>query len=340
MTDLRNSRGLSFVPGLEVLPSDLKVTGFWPARCDGHHKGRIRPKMPDSSDFSNMLVCASSMHGTLGKATLDRRSINGCEEGPPVRVVTVNDRMQSGYRYALHGTPLGNFDPEFCPELTPQANARARSLLRQIHGVGLRRRNYRELVRACAAFASRGRNCSLNYFGIDASQPLSVWQRQGSADSFRRSARLVSMVLPLLHGPADARTKMRARSSAGRRSGGTSRRIKKHCEPGDPMCRPRRRSRRLRPLGLRQPQDLNTVTSARAGQRSALHNHGRRSSRCRSTNDVVVGQPDAPGRHRIADLPGVGPVDAIELNRDKAPARRAVAFMRPSYGSADPAALS
>jgi len=36
------------------------------------------------------------------------------------RFVTVNDKMQQGYRYEL-STPMGgDFDPEFRPELTPK----------------------------------------------------------------------------------------------------------------------------------------------------------------------------------------------------------------------------
>ena len=34
--------------------------------------------------------------------------------------VTVNDKMQKGYRYELTEPEGDNFDPEFRPELTPQ----------------------------------------------------------------------------------------------------------------------------------------------------------------------------------------------------------------------------
>jgi hypothetical protein len=37
------------------------------------------------------------------------------------RTVTVNDRMQTGYRYALSQPAGRNFDPAFQPELTPAA---------------------------------------------------------------------------------------------------------------------------------------------------------------------------------------------------------------------------
>jgi hypothetical protein len=35
------------------------------------------------------------------------------------RIVTVNDRMQQGYRYALVSPIARDFDAEFRPELTP-----------------------------------------------------------------------------------------------------------------------------------------------------------------------------------------------------------------------------
>ena len=36
------------------------------------------------------------------------------------RIVTVNDKMQRGYRYELTAPPGRQFDPDFKPELTPK----------------------------------------------------------------------------------------------------------------------------------------------------------------------------------------------------------------------------
>ena len=36
-----------------------------------------------------------------------------------VKTVTVNDKMQRGYRYILTAPPGRNFNPDFRPELTP-----------------------------------------------------------------------------------------------------------------------------------------------------------------------------------------------------------------------------
>ena len=58
------------------------------------------------------------------------------------KTVTVNDKMQRGYRYVL-SAPIGrNFDPDFRPELTPARNAAARRVRRQIHD-RLHARNFR-----------------------------------------------------------------------------------------------------------------------------------------------------------------------------------------------------
>ena len=94
------------------------------------------------------------------------------------RSVVVNDKMQQGYRYALSAPAGCDFDPEFKPELTPREMLRLGVFWRQIydrHPEGVSR----ELVRAAPSLAPRQRDCSLNFFGVDASQPLSVWRGKG-----------------------------------------------------------------------------------------------------------------------------------------------------------------
>lgn len=95
----------------------------------------------------------------------------------PRRRVTVNDKMQSGYRYELAEPSGRNFDPSFRPELTP----------RQMLHMGVFCGKYMTDCReefpkswfAGAKLAPDGRDCALNYFGVDASQPLSVWRKKG-----------------------------------------------------------------------------------------------------------------------------------------------------------------
>ena len=91
--------------------------------------------------------------------------------------VTVNDRMQRGYRYVLTEPAGRNFDPEFRPELTPK----------QMLALGVFcgkymtdcRKEFPESWFARARLSPSGRDCALNYFGVGASQPLSIWRKKG-----------------------------------------------------------------------------------------------------------------------------------------------------------------
>lgn len=95
----------------------------------------------------------------------------------PNTVVTVNDRMQRGYRY-VRTEPIGrNFDAGFEPELTP-----AEMLALGVFG-GKYMTDCREEFPASwfrrAKLSPERRDPSLNFFGVDASQPLSMWRRKG-----------------------------------------------------------------------------------------------------------------------------------------------------------------
>lgn len=91
--------------------------------------------------------------------------------------IVVNDKMQKGYRYELSAPAGRNFDPEFTPELTP----------RQMLALGVfcgkymtdTRKEFPKSWFAKAKLAPKRRDCSLNYFGVAASQPLSVWREKG-----------------------------------------------------------------------------------------------------------------------------------------------------------------
>ena len=153
------------------------------------------------------------------------------------RIVTVNDLMQQGYCYLLT-EPVGrNFDPEFVPELTP----------REMLALGVFGGKYMTDCRGefpaswfrHAKLSPSGRNPALNYFGVNASQPLSIWRRNG-----------------WLH-PDDPRGWFQwyCRYHMGRRMREEDARqikrwkairrhiaqIRSHCQPGDPFCRPRQR---------------------------------------------------------------------------------------------------
>jgi hypothetical protein len=94
--------------------------------------------------------------------------------------ILVNDKMQRGYEYEL-SEPMGaNFEPVFWPELTPR-----QMLALGVFG-GRYIRDCREEFPSEWYFEAKlcpegtsGHDETLNFFGVDASQPLWVWQRNG-----------------------------------------------------------------------------------------------------------------------------------------------------------------
>ena len=153
------------------------------------------------------------------------------------RSVTVNDKMQKGYRYDLTAAPGRGFDPEFTPDLTPAEMLR----LGVFCGVYMRdcRKEFPKSWFSRAKFAKGKRDCALNFFGIDASQPLSEWQRKGwiyendPRGWFQWYCRYyMGRRLPKEDGRQIKRWKAIRRHVA---------QIRKNCEPGDLLCRRRQR---------------------------------------------------------------------------------------------------
>ena len=91
--------------------------------------------------------------------------------------VVVNDKMQKGYTYELTA-PMGKgFDPRFKPQLTPK-----QLLALGVFGGVYMRDCTKEFPRdwfTKAKFALGARDAKINYFKINASQPLSEWKRKG-----------------------------------------------------------------------------------------------------------------------------------------------------------------
>jgi hypothetical protein len=153
------------------------------------------------------------------------------------KIVVVNDKMQRGYRYKIAARAGRNFDPEFRPGLTP-----AEMLRLGVFGGKYMTDCRKEFPKSWfhrAKLAPKYRDPSLNCFGVDASQPLSVWRQKG-----------------WIH-PDDPRGWFQwyCRYYLGRRIAGEDarqikrwkairrhvRQIERHCEPGDLNCRPRQR---------------------------------------------------------------------------------------------------
>ena len=150
--------------------------------------------------------------------------------------VVVNDKMQNGYSYYLTEPEGANFDPDFKPELSPKA-----MLEMGIFGGVYMRDCVNEFPSDWfenAKFSKDIHDSSLNYFKVNASQPLSVWQEKD-----------------WIH-PNDPRGWFQwyCRYYRGRRQIDDERQIKrwkamkrhisqikKNCSPGDSMCRPKQR---------------------------------------------------------------------------------------------------
>jgi hypothetical protein len=153
------------------------------------------------------------------------------------RVVIVNDRMQRGYRYELTAPVGRDFDPEFIPELTP----------RQMLELGVFGGKYmtdtRDEFPECwftrAKLSPRRRDRTVNFFGVDASQPLSVWREKGwiHPDDPRGWFQWYCRYYLGRRMPEEDRRQI-SRWKAMRRH---IRQIQANCEPGDLDCRRRQR---------------------------------------------------------------------------------------------------
>src|ERR1700679_3223134 len=153
------------------------------------------------------------------------------------RIVTVNDKMQKGYRYQLT-KPVGrSFDPEFRPQLTPRE-----MLQLGVFGGKYMTDTRKEFPKSWfekAKLASGGRDRSLNYFGVDASQPLSVWRSKGwiHPDDPRGWFQWYCRYYMGRRMPQEDRRQIRRWKAIRRHIA----QIKRNCEPGDLTCRPRQR---------------------------------------------------------------------------------------------------
>ena len=98
--------------------------------------------------------------------------------------ICVKDKMQDGYCYGLSEPTGKNFDLEFKPELTP-----IEMLELGVFGGKYMTDTTDEFPKSWfsrARLSPLRRDASLNYFGVDASQPLSVWRER---DGFIRTIR-------------------------------------------------------------------------------------------------------------------------------------------------------
>ena len=150
--------------------------------------------------------------------------------------VVVNDLMQRGYGYALSEPAGRNFDPTFRPQLTPP----------ELLALGVFGGRY---MTDCAAefpadwFAQAKLNHerhdpALNYFAVNASQPLAVWRAKGwiHPDDPRGWFQWYCRYFMGRRHPDDARQIWRWRQIARHVA-----QLRRHCPPQALDCRPRQR---------------------------------------------------------------------------------------------------
>ncbi len=152
------------------------------------------------------------------------------------KTVIVNDKMQRNYRYALTEPEGRNFAPGFEPELTPK----------QMLALGVFGGKYLTDCRkefppgwfARAKLSPRAKDPDLNYFGVDASQPLSEWRRKGwlHADDPRGWFQWYCRYWMGRRMADDARQIKRWKQMVRHIA-----QVSRACEVGDLSCRPRQR---------------------------------------------------------------------------------------------------
>ena len=153
-----------------------------------------------------------------------------------MKQVTVNDRMQRGYVYFLTEPEGENFDPEFRPQLTPS----------ELLKIGVFGGKYMTDCRTefPAEWFERAKLCAerhdpgLNFFKVNASQPLSVWRAKGwiHPDDPRGWFQWYCRYYMGRRGSDDARQIRRWRNIRRHLA-----QIEKHCGRRDLSCRPRQR---------------------------------------------------------------------------------------------------
>ena len=167
------------------------------------------------------------------------------------RWVTVNDRMQHGYRYTRTAPAGRDFPADFRPELTPQ----------QMLELGVFGGKY---LTDCTdefpaswfrgAGSHRRRDPGLNCFGVDASQSLPVGARRAGSIPMTRAAGSSGTAATTWAGACRRERQIR-RWKAMRRHVAQ---LERDCEPRRPGLPPPTEAGAAA-LGVRQPQDLTVL---------------------------------------------------------------------------------
>lgn len=150
--------------------------------------------------------------------------------------VVVNDFMQQGYRYELTEKIGTSYPVDFKPELTPPELLE----LGVFGGVYMRdcRNEFPDSWFKNAKFAVGKRDARLNYFEINASQPLKEWQRKGwiYQEDPRGWFQWYCRYYMGRRCPDDERQIKRWKAMRRHVA-----QVKAHCQPGDELCRRKQR---------------------------------------------------------------------------------------------------
>jgi len=157
------------------------------------------------------------------------------------KTITVNDKMQKGYKYRLIERIARNFDFEFKPELSPK-----QMLELGVFGGRYMRDCKKEFPKDWFKKAKffpeglPGHDPKLNYFGVDASQPLSVWRKKGWINKKHDARGWFQWYCRYYMGrriPEEDRKQIKRWKAIKRHIG----QIKKNCRPKDLNCRRKQR---------------------------------------------------------------------------------------------------
>jgi hypothetical protein len=153
------------------------------------------------------------------------------------KIIIVNDKMQKNFRYELSEPAGKNFHSEFKPELTPK----------EMLALGIFGGKYMNDCRkefpanwfAKAKLSPDKHNPKLNYFKVNASQPLLVWRKNGWIyyDDPRGWFQWYCRYYMGRRLPGEDERQIKRWKAISRHIA----QIKKNCRPGDLSCRPRQR---------------------------------------------------------------------------------------------------
>jgi len=154
-----------------------------------------------------------------------------------MKLVSVNDLMQRGYSYELAEAEGKNFHPDFKPELTP-----AEMLEYGVFG-GKYLNDCRTEFPASwftrARLSPGKKDISLNYYSVDASQPLQEWQRKDwiHPQDPRGWFQWYCRYFLGRRTPAEDLRQIKRWRAFSRHAGA----IRKYCNPGEWTCRKKQR---------------------------------------------------------------------------------------------------